>query len=105
MAGTVLAVGVVGCAAALGVGLAASGLAAVQAQRAAAAADAAALAAADTASGAVPGVPCERAAQVASANGGRLSACTLDGVIATVSVEVPVGALTARAWARAGPPQ
>jgi secretion/DNA translocation related TadE-like protein len=100
----VLAVGVIGCAAALGMGLAASGLAAVQSQRAAAAADAAALAAADAASGAVTGIPCDRADQLAAAGGAGLDACTLDGLVATVTVRVPMGPLHATASARAGPP-
>ena len=104
MPGTVLAVGVIGCAAVLGVGLAASGLAAVQSQRAAAAADAAALAAADAASGAVTGIPCERADQLAAAGGAGLAACTLDGLIATVTVIITAGPLHATASARAGPP-
>ncbi|WP_344781446.1 Rv3654c family TadE-like protein [Microbacterium kribbense] len=104
MAGTVLAVGVVGCAAALSIGLGAVGMAAVQAQRAAGAADAAALAAADAASGAASGTPCDRAGQVAAAGGAALTSCTVDGLAATVSVTVPVGALRAAASARAGPP-
>ena len=104
MPGTVLAVGVIGCAAARGVGQAASGLAAVQSQRAAAGADAAALAAADAASGAVTGIPCDRAAQLAAAGGAGLDACTLDGLVATVTVSIPAGPLHATASARAGPP-
>ena len=104
MAGTVLAVGTLGCTAALVLGLSAVGGAAVQSQRAADAADAAALAAADAASGAVSGIPCERAEAVAHAGGARLSACALEGLVATVTVAVPLGALTATASARAGPP-
>ncbi|WP_417561851.1 Rv3654c family TadE-like protein [Microbacterium sp.] len=103
MAGTVLAVGAIGAAAALTLGLASVGSAAVQAQRAAGAADAAALAAADAASGAVTGIPCERADQVAAAGGARVTACTVDALVVTVSVAVPFGALTAAATARAGP--
>jgi secretion/DNA translocation related TadE-like protein len=104
VAGTVLAVGVVGCAAVLSVGLTTAGLAAVQSQRAADAADAAALAAADTASGAANGVACDRATEVAGAGGASVTACRLDGLIATVSVSVPFGPLHAMASARAGPP-
>lgn len=104
MAGTVLAVGAVGCAAALAVGLSVVGTAAVQSQRAADAADAAALAAADAASGAATGIPCARADAVARAGGASLSACALDGLVATVTVAVPFGVLSATASARAGPP-
>ncbi|QAY58786.1 helicase [Microbacterium protaetiae] len=103
MAGAVLAVGAIGAAAALTVALAAVGSAAVQSQRAADAADAAALAAADAASGAVTGIPCDRAAEVARAGGAAVTACAVDGLIATVTVSVPFGALSATAVARAGP--
>jgi len=51
-----------------------------------AAADAAALAAADTASGLVPGHPCDAALRVAAANGTSLRSCILDGPVATVVV-------------------
>ncbi|HKT57946.1 MAG TPA: helicase, partial [Microbacterium sp.] len=78
--------------------------------RAADSADAAALAADDTVSGLAPAGdggpadPCARAAQVAAASGSRLHACTLDELVATVSVTVPFGSLQAIARARAGPP-
>jgi secretion/DNA translocation related TadE-like protein len=104
MPGSVLAVGAIGCAAVLTVGLATVGGAAVQSQRAADAADAAALAAADGASGAVTGVPCELAARVAAAGGAALTSCTVEGLVATVTAAVPFGVLTATATARAGPP-
>jgi secretion/DNA translocation related TadE-like protein len=103
MAGTVLAVGMLGASAALAMGLASVGVAAVTAQRAAAGADAAALAAADTASGVFGGVPCERAAAVARAGGAALVSCDADGLVATVVVTSSSGALIARAAARAGP--
>ncbi|MGY4859548.1 Rv3654c family TadE-like protein [Cryobacterium sp. AP23] len=67
------------------------------------AADAAALAAADTASGLLPGVPCETAARAAQLNGANLVACTVDGLIATVSVSRPMGVVTLGSRARAGP--
>lgn len=104
MAGAVLVIGALACTAALTAGLAGVGGAAVQARRAAGAADASALAAADTASGVVDGVPCDRAAGVAAAGGARLAACTVDGLVATVTVAVPFGPLAATATARAGPP-
>jgi secretion/DNA translocation related TadE-like protein len=80
------------------------GAASVVAQRVAGAADSAALAAADAASGAVPGVPCDRAAEVASALGAGMRSCELVELIATVSVSVPFGAFEVTATARAGPP-
>ena len=104
MAGTILAVGVVVCAATLSVGFTAAGAAAVFSQRIAGAADSAALAAADAASGLVDGVPCDRAAEIASAAGGELTGCDLDGLIATVTVSGSFGRFAAMASARAGPP-
>jgi secretion/DNA translocation related TadE-like protein len=104
MPGSSLAVGIIASTAALTVGLAAVSTASVLGQRLAGAADAAALAAADAASGAVTGVPCERAAQVAEASGALILACDLDGLIATVTVSARFGVLTAAARARAGPP-
>lgn len=67
------------------------------------AADAAALAAADTASGLMPGVPCDTAARAAELNGARLVACSVDGLIATVTVSRPAGLITIGSRARAGP--
>ena len=104
MAGSVLALGLVGVTLTLGAGLVAVGGAAVHAQRVAAAADAAALAAADTAAGAVTGEPCTRARQVAAASDARLVHCALDGLVATVEVERSFAAFPVRAAARAGPP-
>lgn len=104
MAGTAVAVGLVGGAAALAVGLATVASAAVFGQRLAGVADAAALAAADAASGAVTGVPCERAGQIAAVSGAVVETCELDGLVATVSVSARLGPLPAIARARAGPP-
>jgi len=104
MAGTVTAIGVMATAALLTVGLATAGAAAATGQRLAAAADAAALAAADAASGAVPGVPCTRAAEVAEAGGASLTACVVDGLVATVTVSTRMLHWQAEAAARAGPP-
>ncbi|MGX5771671.1 MULTISPECIES: Rv3654c family TadE-like protein [Microbacterium] len=98
------AVGILAAAAVLTAGLAGAGAAAVASQRLASAADAGALAAADAASGAVPGVPCERAGEVAGAFGTVVEACELDELIATVTVSMRLGPLAARASARAGPP-
>ncbi|RNE62617.1 hypothetical protein EEJ31_07255 [Cryobacterium tepidiphilum] len=69
------------------------------------AADAAALAAADTASGAVPGIPCEAAAAAAALNGATVAACRVDDLIATVAVERRVAGFRLGAEARAGPPR
>ncbi|WP_344096984.1 Rv3654c family TadE-like protein [Microbacterium deminutum] len=104
MPGTLSAVGLIGCATALTFGLATVGSAAVFSQRLAAGADAAALAAADAASGAVPGVPCELAARLATVSGGVIDGCEIDGVTATVSISGRFGLVTATASARAGPP-
>lgn len=104
MAGSALSVGIAAAAAMLTFGLAASGAAAVESQRVASVADAAALAAADAASGAITGDPCARAAEVAGAQRASVSACAVDGLIATVTVATVFAGLPARASARAGPP-
>ena len=107
MAGTALAAGVLTVAAALSLGFAAVGGAAVTAQRVAGAADAAALAAADAASGAVAaeGDPCGLAARVAAASGVTVTGCTLEGFVATVEVQAAYAGLAAVSRARAGPPE
>ncbi|WP_101848527.1 Rv3654c family TadE-like protein [Zhihengliuella sp. ISTPL4] len=107
MAGSALGATLLVVCATLSVGLAALGGAAVTAQRAAGAADAAALAAADSASGAVPTgeEPCTLAARVAAATGATLTSCSLEGYVATVSVEAAYAGLAAVSRARAGPPE
>ncbi len=104
MAGTLLSVGVIACAAVLAVGFTTAGTAAVLSQRLAGAADAAALAAADAASGAIEGVPCERAAEAASASGATLTSCELENLTATITVALGAGLLSGAASARAGQP-
>ncbi|AZS43234.1 hypothetical protein BWL13_00785 [Microbacterium oleivorans] len=104
MAGSATTIGVLALTATLTVGFVAAGAAAASSARAAGAADVAALAAADTASGLVAGEPCARAADVAGRVGASLTACRIDGLIATVEVSLDVGPLAARARARAGPP-
>jgi secretion/DNA translocation related TadE-like protein len=69
-----------------------------------AAADAAALAAADAAVGITPGYPCEAARAAATANGGQLTGCDLDGLVATVTVTGSILGFTLTARATAGPP-
>ncbi|MBC7441358.1 MAG: hypothetical protein H7311_02330 [Ramlibacter sp.] len=102
--GTVLAVGVIGAVllvtatvvplfAVLAVGRALQG-----------AADAAALAAADTASGVVAGVPCEAAAEAARLNGASVTGCSVEALIASVSVGRGYLGFDLGARARAGPP-
>jgi len=103
MAGSVATVGLVAGVAVLTVGLSVAGSAAVVGQRLASAADAAALAAADAASGAVTGIPCERAEEVAGTFGASIALCDLDGLVATVTVSMRFGMLPATASARAGP--
>ncbi|MGN6221734.1 MAG: Rv3654c family TadE-like protein [Microbacterium sp.] len=104
MPGSLASVGVIAGAVILTAGLAAIGTASVAGQRLASAADAAALAAADAASGAVTGVPCELADEVAGTFGAHVESCDLDGLVATVTVELRVGPVATRASARAGPP-
>lgn len=69
-----------------------------------AAADAAALAGADTALGTASGLPCDRAADVAAADGAHLIDCVQNGVVVTVRVAVQVVGLPVAGRARAGPP-
>ncbi len=104
MPGAALMAGVVASTCVLAVGLVTAGAAAVAGQRLAGAADAAALAAADAASGAVAGVPCVRAGDLAAASGVTLTACELDGLIATVTVAGQFAGFALTASARAGPP-
>lgn len=103
MAGTASAIGALAVASAMAIGVGAVGTASIHAARVAGIADAAALAAADAATGAVSGVPCERAAEVAASAGGELAACTLTDMTAVVRVRLGAGLLVAEARARAGP--
>jgi secretion/DNA translocation related TadE-like protein len=102
--GSVMALGLVAATTAvvLAVLVLAAGLAARQSVIGTA--DAAALAAADTASGAVPGDPCERAEHIAGAAGARLRSCRIDGLIVTVDVSGTFAGVTIRARSAAGPP-
>lgn len=104
MSGTALSVGALAITAALAVGCASVGAAAAHATRLSGIADAAALAAADAASGAVGGVPCERAGDIAARGGAELAFCEVDEMIATVRIEAGFGLFPAAARARAGPP-
>ncbi|MDQ1136125.1 secretion/DNA translocation related TadE-like protein [Microbacterium sp. SORGH_AS 1204] len=104
MAGSVSTVGVVAALVAVTVSLGVVGGAVVEARRVAGIADAAALAAADAASGAVPGVPCERAGRVAAAGDVHLSTCDVAGLVATIMVAGAYGGISFDARSRAGPP-
>lgn len=104
-AASVLALGIVGAVVALTVAVVPMLTVFVASQRAANAADAAALAAADAISGAVPGVPCRLAGQVAARNGTVLGSCEARGPAASVTVTVSVLGFELDASARAGPPE
>ncbi len=105
MAGVATAIGVLAVTATVAAGCALAGVAAIQSARVSAVADTAALAAADTALGFVGGVPCDRAEQVVARSGLALTACEVDGVVATVVVGSSGGVFAVQARARAGPPQ
>ena len=106
---TVLALGLIGALASLGVAALVLGSAVIASQRARAAADLAALAgASQVLRGAPAGQACHAAARVARTNGGHVTSCTVDGSSLRVVVGVPadapgLGSATARA--RAGPPR
>lgn len=103
-AASVLAVGIVGAVVALTALVVPAAATFVVSQQASNAADAAALAAADAVSGAVPGVPCELAAEVTARNGASLASCEVEGAAVTVGVVVGAMGMTVTAAARAGPP-
>ncbi len=73
-------------------------------ERIAGAADAAALAGAGVESGISPGIACTVAATVAAANGSRLAACEVDGLVVTVRLDATFMDLPLTAIATAGPP-
>ena len=73
-------------------------------QSVSAAADAAALAAADVAVGRAPGFPCKVATRVAAANGASVTACSVDGLVATVSVGRTLLGVPVSSTSTAGPP-
>lgn len=103
-AGTALALAIIATALALALLVTGAGAASIAQARAASAADAAALAAADALAGFADGEPCALAEAVARGSGARLDACRVAGLEVRVVAAVPVGALTATARARAGPP-
>ena len=99
-----LAVGVSACLLAAAAATFALSMSLAISQRADGAADSAALAAADVASGLEPGIPCDAAQLVASANDSELTECLVDGMVVTVRVVVSSGLLPVSARATAGPP-
>jgi len=105
MPGTVSTLGLVAVVTGLVAGLAVVGGAVLTAERMAGTADAAALAAADAASGAVPGVPCDEAARIAEAGEASLRECSVEGLVATITVGGAYGGISFDARSRAGPPE
>lgn len=102
--GSILAVGILAAVCALTMVLIPLLAALVVGQLAQNAADAAALAAADTASGLVPGYPCPAAHETARLNAASVTACSVDGLTATVTVHRDYLGFTIAGRARAGPP-
>jgi secretion/DNA translocation related TadE-like protein len=105
--GSVLVIAMIGAIVTVALAVLALGAGLAVRQRVVGAADAAALAAADAASGAVfvdsVGDPCALAARIAEANRTRLTACRIDGLVATVEVAAAFGALSTHARSTAGP--
>lgn len=102
--GSILALGILAASGALTVALVPLLAALVVGQLVQNAADAAALAAADTVSGLVAGYPCPAAHETARLNAASVTACSLDGPIATVTVSRDYLGFTIVGRARAGPP-
>jgi secretion/DNA translocation related TadE-like protein len=102
--GSVLALGLIAATVAVAFAVLTLGAGLSARQRVIGAADAAALAAADGASGAVPGAPCALAERVAQVAGARVTACRIDGLIASVEVAGVFGVVPIRAGSTAGPP-
>ena len=103
-AGSVLALAIVAAVVSAALALVIATAAFAARQRIVAAADAAALAASDVRLGVVAGDPCAVAERVARAHGARLSACVLDGAVATVEATADLLGMPVRVAARAGPP-
>ena len=104
MSGSILAASVAGSTILLTALVLPVGAALVEKRAVAGAADAAALAAADVVSGLVPGIPCDAAAGLASANGAALTSCEVDGAVVTVAVSGSVLGIPFSIRATAGPP-
>lgn len=100
----ILQVAAMAVAAILGTGVVIAGGASVTSQRLASAADAAALAAADAATGFASGDPCERARDVAEANGVAVATCEVNAHRVEVSVTDTYAGFAVVVGARAGSP-
>jgi len=103
--GSILALGILAASFVLTVALVPLLAALVVGQLVQNAADAAALAAADTVSGLVAGYPCPAAHETARLNSAAVTACSLDGLTATVTVSRDYLGFTIVGRARAGPPE
>lgn len=103
-AGTALAIGVVAAVVIVASTMLPLTLGFAKTRTLAATADSAALAAADTASGALPGYPCEAAASAVRLGGGDLVECRVDAAIASVTVADDILGIRAESTSRAGPP-
>ena len=102
--GAVLALSMVAAVVTLGLAAVTLAAALTTRQRVVGAADLAALAAADAASGIIPGSSCELAARVADAAGARLTGCSLDGLVARVTLSGGFAGIPIEARSAAGPP-
>jgi secretion/DNA translocation related TadE-like protein len=103
--GGVLALAVIAVLAILALAAVGVGASLAARQRVIAAADAGALAAADTALGIHAGIPCEEAARVVDASGATLVGCTVEGVVADVTVSASIAGVRIEVRSRAGPPR
>ena len=103
-AGSVLGVTLVACVLCLTAMLLPLYAVLVEKRAVAGAADAAALAAADARAGILPGEPCPVAAAVVAANGAELGACTVDGLVVTVTARGSFAGFAVGVSATAGPP-
>ena len=103
--GSILALGILAASCALTMALVPLLAALVVGQLVQNAADAAALAAADTVSGLVAGYPCPAAHETARLNAAAVTACSVDGLTATVTVSRDYLGFTILGRARAGPPE
>lgn len=101
---TVLSIGVLAAMAVLASGVATLAAAVEVKHRVSSAADLAALAAADVASGRRAGTPCSEAERVAKANRARLSDCSVQGAVVTVTASGALLGFGVTSDARAGPP-
>ena len=103
--GAILALGILAASVALTAALVPLLAALIVGQLVQNAADAAALAAADTVSGLVAGYPCPTAHETARLSAAAVTACSVDGLTATVTVSRDYLGFMIVGRARAGPPE